>query len=72
MTALRRGVATLATREIADALTATAVGRLGSDAVLALADAYRANARARPGRYAATVRAPNSETRRTSSPPEPC
>jgi AcrR family transcriptional regulator len=56
--ALRQGVAALATRELAEAMTAAAVGRAGSQALRAVADAYRDYGRAHPGRYAATVRAP--------------
>lgn len=56
--ALRRGVAALATRELADVLTRAAVGRSGSPALFALAAAYRGYGRAHPGRYAATIRAP--------------
>jgi AcrR family transcriptional regulator len=56
--ALRQGVAALATRELAEAITAAAVGRAGGEALRAIADAYRGYGRAHPGRYAATVRAP--------------
>lgn len=56
--ALRHQVAALATGELADAVTAAAVGKAGRDALSALATAYRDYARAHPGRYAATVRAP--------------
>jgi AcrR family transcriptional regulator len=59
--ALRQGVAALATSELADAMTAAAVGRAGSDALRAVADAYRDYGRAHPGRYAATVRAPRPD-----------
>lgn len=55
---LRRDLAVLATAELADALTGAVLGRSGGDALDALADAYRTYARERPGRYAATVRAP--------------
>ncbi len=59
--ALRQGVAALATRELADALTTAAVGRSGSQALFAIADAYRDYGRAHPGRYTATIRAPEAE-----------
>lgn len=59
--ALRQGVSALATRELADALTAAAVGRSGAQALFAIADAYRDYARAHPGRYAATIRAPQPD-----------
>lgn len=61
LAALRQGIAGLATRELADAITAAAVGRAGSAALRAVADAYRAYGRAHPGRYAATVRAPEPD-----------
>jgi AcrR family transcriptional regulator len=57
--ALRQGVAAQATRELAAALTDAAVGRAGADALHAVATAYRDYGRAHPGRYAATVRAPD-------------
>lgn len=56
--ALRRDVAVLALRELGAELAAATVGRSGSAAVTRLAVAYGAYARAHPGRYAATVRAP--------------
>ena len=55
---LQRGVAVLALRELAERLSAAAVGRAGGDALRALAGAYRRYAGERPGRYAATLRAP--------------
>ena len=55
---VRRGVALLALRDLADALRDAAVGRAGDDALAAMAVAYRAYARRHPGRYAATQRAP--------------
>jgi AcrR family transcriptional regulator len=55
---LRQGVATLAVGELAGAVTAAAVGKSGGDALQAFARAYREYARAHPGRYAATLRAP--------------
>ena len=58
---LQRGVAVLALRELAERLSAAAVGRAGSDALRALAEAYRRYAQERPGRYAATLRAPASD-----------
>ena len=56
--ALRQGVAALATGELAHTMTSAAVGQAGSDALHAIADAYHDYGRAHPGRYAATVRAP--------------
>jgi AcrR family transcriptional regulator len=55
---VRRGVALLALRDLADALRDAAVGRAGDDALAAMAGAYREYARAHPGRYAATQHAP--------------
>ena len=55
---LRRDLAVLAVRELAATVSQAAVGRAGSDALHAIADAYRAYATAHPGRYAASVRAP--------------
>jgi AcrR family transcriptional regulator len=45
-------------RELAAALRDASVGRAGTDALAAAARAYRDYARAHPGRYAATLRAP--------------
>jgi AcrR family transcriptional regulator len=55
---LQRDVAVLAVRELTVELSAATVGRAGSDALRALADAYRAYARRHPGRLAASLRAP--------------
>lgn len=60
--ALRGEVAARATQELADEITAAAVGRSGRDALHAVADAYRAYARRHPGRYAASVRSPDPES----------
>jgi|SRR4051794_5273469 len=58
---VRRGVALTAVRELGDALRDAAVGRAADDALVALARAYRAYARAHPGRYAAAQRAPAAD-----------
>jgi AcrR family transcriptional regulator len=55
---VRRRVALVALRELGDALRDAAVGRARDDALVAVAHAYRAYARAHPGRYAAMQRAP--------------
>lgn len=55
---LRRALAALGGRELAERLRDAAVGKAGDQAVIALADAYRAYVLAHPGRYAASVRAP--------------
>ncbi|MFG1920937.1 TetR/AcrR family transcriptional regulator [Cryptosporangium sp. NPDC048952] len=59
--ALRQHIAALASSELADDLAEAAVGRSGSDALRAMADAYRAYARTHPGRYPATTRAPDPD-----------
>ena len=56
---LRRDLAVLAVRELTATLSRAAVGRAGRDALHAMADAFRAYATAHPGRYAASVRAPD-------------
>jgi len=55
---LRRELALLGGRELAERLRDVAVGKAGDEAVVAIADAYRAFVLAHPGRYGATVRAP--------------
>jgi AcrR family transcriptional regulator len=55
---VRRRIALVGLRELGDALRDAAVGRAGDDALTAMAHAYRTYARAHPGRYAATQRAP--------------
>jgi len=57
--ALHRELALLGLGELRDRLGRAAVGRAGEDAVVTLADAYRAFGRERPGLYAATQWAPN-------------
>lgn len=56
--ALKRDLAVLGVRELTAALSTAAVGRARSDALYAIADAYRDYATAHPGRAAAAVRAP--------------
>jgi AcrR family transcriptional regulator len=55
---LRMRLATRGARELTAALQAAAAGRARSDALHAIADAYRAYAHAHPGAYAAMQRAP--------------
>ena len=55
---LLRLLSILSIRELTEALRTAAVGRSGADALGAIARAYRAYARAHPGRYTATVWAP--------------
>ncbi|MDP9374547.1 MAG: WHG domain-containing protein [Chloroflexota bacterium] len=56
---LRRELALLSTRELANRLSRAAIGKAGDVALVAIADAYRAFARERPGLYAAQLRAPD-------------
>jgi AcrR family transcriptional regulator len=56
--ALRTEVRVLGLQELGEAMTAAAVGRSGSDALVAVADAYRGYVLEHPGRYAATLAAP--------------
>ncbi len=66
LAALRRGVAVLSVRELGEAL-ARALAAAPGDPLRALADAYRAFATAHPGRYAATLRAPDPEDREAAA-----
>lgn len=56
--ALRRDVAVLAVRELAEVLATARAGRTGREGLVAAAHAYRAWAAEHPGRATATVRAP--------------
>jgi AcrR family transcriptional regulator len=56
--ALRQQISLRARAEFTDLLTRAAVGKSESDALTAIANAYRAWARQHPGRYPATLRAP--------------
>jgi AcrR family transcriptional regulator len=58
---VHRHLAVRAVRELGEALATAAVGKARGDALRAMADAHRAYARAHPGRYAATLRAPDPE-----------
>ncbi len=55
---LRRDLAVLSVRELADGLARNAVGVAGRDALERVATAYRQFARARPGLYVASLWAP--------------
>lgn len=55
---LLRGVSLLAIRELTARMRDAAVGRSGATALESIARAYRDYANEHPGRYAATVRAP--------------
>lgn len=56
---LRSRLAARGRRELTAALQAAAAGRAGSDALAAIADAYRGYALAHPGTYMAMQRAPD-------------
>lgn len=58
---LHRDLAVRAKGELTDVLRRAAVGRAGTDALQAMAAAYRRWAKAHPGRYAATLRAPAAD-----------
>ncbi|MGN6089434.1 MAG: TetR/AcrR family transcriptional regulator [Actinomycetales bacterium] len=57
---LRQEIAALATRQLAEALAAAATGVSGEQALQGVCDAYRRFALRYPGRYAATIRPPQS------------
>lgn len=59
--ALKRDLAVHGVRELTAALSAAAVGRARSEALHAIAHAYRDYAKAHPGGSAAAVRAPESD-----------
>jgi AcrR family transcriptional regulator len=59
MTALRRTISVRAKNELADILARAAVGKSRDDAIRALAAAYRSWAHDHPGRYQATLHAPD-------------
>jgi AcrR family transcriptional regulator len=56
---LRRDLVLLGSRELSARLARATIGRAADDAVVALAQAYRAFAREHPGLYAAAQRAPD-------------
>lgn len=59
--ALLRTIEARAKAELADVMRDAAVGRSGPDAVRSIAAAYRQWAKAHPGRYPATLAAPDPE-----------
>ena len=58
---LHRRLALAGLRDLAEKLGAATVGRSGRDALLACATAWRAYAKAHPGRYGAIQRAPDPD-----------
>lgn len=57
--AVQRGIALQGIRTIAERMAHAAVGKAGDEAMMAMAEAYRAYAKEHPGLYAATLRAPD-------------
>jgi AcrR family transcriptional regulator len=55
---LKHDLALYCLRELRDCITRATVGKSRAEAIIALADAYRAYARQTPGRYALTLQAP--------------
>jgi AcrR family transcriptional regulator len=55
---LKHDLALYCLREVLDRLTRATIGKSRSEAIVALADAYRAYARETPGRYSLTLQAP--------------
>jgi AcrR family transcriptional regulator len=60
---LRARIAARGAEQLAERLQAAAAGRAGADALAAVAEAYRAYARAHPGAYAALQRVPGRSAR---------
>lgn len=58
---LRRDVSALAAGELAERLRDATVGRAGTEALHALCGAYREYVKTHPGRYQATIRAPDAD-----------
>jgi hypothetical protein len=56
---LRREVALLSLRELTERVQSVAVGRAGDEAIIGIAHTYRDFARTYPGRYSATLEAPD-------------
>jgi len=56
---LKRDLAVYCLRELYECLTRAVVGKARGEAILALADSYRAYARQVPGHYSFTLQAPN-------------
>lgn len=58
---LRHDLAVYSARDLLGHLTRASVGTARDEAILALADAYRAYARSYPGRYSLTLQAPRAD-----------
>ena len=58
---LKRDLALACLRDVLDRIMRATIGKSGTEAISAFADAYRAYARATPGRYALTLQAPAPE-----------
>jgi hypothetical protein len=59
MMGVKRDLALYCQRQLLERLIRATIGKSGAEAIFALADAYRAYARERPGRYALTLQAPD-------------
>jgi AcrR family transcriptional regulator len=59
LTGLRREIALLGLRQLTEEIQSAAVGRSGEDALVAIAHAYRNFAKNFPGRYGASLAAPD-------------
>jgi AcrR family transcriptional regulator len=59
LSGLKHDLAMFCMRDLLDHFTRVTIGRAGADAILAFADAYRAYAKAAPGRYALIQQAPD-------------
>jgi AcrR family transcriptional regulator len=64
---LRRGLGLLGLRLMRDRMARAAIGKSGREALLAIAEAYRAFAKEHPGLYVAGLRAPSPEDSALSS-----
>ena len=65
---LKTRIATVALTELADQAADAVAGRAGRDALVALADVYRAYAQHHPGRYTASRHTPTTSTPPASTP----
>src|SRR5689334_15979293 len=58
---LKRALTLYSLRDLLDYITRVVIGKSGREAIFAFADAYRAYAKAAPGRYALTQQAPDPD-----------
>jgi AcrR family transcriptional regulator len=64
---LKRDLTLYSLRELHDQLTHATIGKSRAEAIVALADTYRAYAREAPGRYSLTQQAPDPDDREWSA-----